>query len=889
MKHTFLLLGAALCALSIHAQVTTIPAIVQKGYTGEVTIVFNPNEGNQGMAKATACYAHTGITYDGKQWQQTGNWRDGKDKYKMTKNADGNWELKITPNMYAYYGVSTSTEITQLCFVFNDGPKGSLEGKTKDGGDIFVNLADKGLAASIETSMTEISSPGSTVTLTGIATQEATLTLSLNGKEVKTATATSLSYTTTLSAVGDYQFTLTATADGQNATATAATCVPASPTRKNRPAGVLNGIYYNADDQTEVTLCTYAGSKTAPAQHVFVVGDFNNWTISNDYQLYQATDSAYFWTTLTGLTPQKEYAMQYVVMRADGEIKYISDLYSEKLLHPDDQYEPRALDPDLMPYPEKGQGYVTVIETGKQPFAWSEASLNFQRPDKNNLVIYELWVYDHTPARSIEGLMERLDYLENLGVNAVELMPVNEFDGNNNWGYSPNHYFALDKAYGTPEQLKTFIDACHQRGIAVILDMVFNHATGLNPMNKLYPYGTDLKENPWFNVTAPHPDNVYEDWNHDFVPAHTMFTRALQYWLTEYKIDGYRMDLSHGLCGEKYNAVENLKDYYAKGVQAVSKDAYFILEHWGNSMASDRPKLVAAGMLCWQNTCNAYEQTAMGWLKDGDNLGDANKDGYVSYSENHDEERAFFKAKQWGNGDIQTDEKVRLGRVPLNMAFLTLLNGPHLFYHYAELGFDYSKYQNRYGQWGTDGKDAYGITAQVNEEVKMQAKFRPEQAGWFEQGSARMQAYQKTAQAIQLRTRLLPEVFAGNPTAATLGSGKAVRSIQWGSDVYVVGNFSASATETATLPDGTWYDYYADGAKESNHTITLAPGELKIYTGKQLRLPSVPDGYSFETDIDEATDTTPSPKAVKVLRNGQIYILRNGVGYDLMGRRLFAE
>ena len=140
-----------------------------------------------------------------------------------------------------------------------------------------------------------------------------------------------------------------------------------------------------------------------------------------------------------------------------------------------------------------------------------------------------------------------------------------------------------------------------------------------------------------------------------------------------------------------------------------------------------------------------------------------------------------------------------------------------------------------------------------------------------------------------MRTRLLPEVFAGNPTAATLGSGKTVRSIQWGSDVYVVGNFSASATETATLPDGTWYDYYADGAKESNHTITLAPGELKIYTGKQLRLPSVPDGYSFETDIDEATDTTPSPKAVKVLRNGQIYILRNGVGYDLMGRRLFAE
>ena len=94
---------------------------------------------------------------------------------------------------------------------------------------------------------------------------------------------------------------------------------------------------------------------------------------------------------------------------------------------------------------------------------------------------------------------------------------------------------------------KTFIDECHKRGMAVILDMVFNHATGLNPMNKLYPYGSELAQNPWFNVTAPHSDNVYEDWNHGFEPAHEMFTRVFQYWLTEYKIDGFRLDLSHGL------------------------------------------------------------------------------------------------------------------------------------------------------------------------------------------------------------------------------------------------------------------------------------------------------------------------------------------------------
>ena len=93
--------------------------------------------------------------------------------------------------------------------------------------------------------------------------------------------------------------------------------------------------------------------------------------------------------------------------------------------------------------------------------------------------------------------------------------------------------------------------------------MVFNHATGLNPMNKLYP-SSELSSNPWFNVTPPHGDNVYEDWNHDFAPAHEMFTRALSYWLKEYKVDGFRLDLSHGLCGPSYNPVKNLKDYYAK-------------------------------------------------------------------------------------------------------------------------------------------------------------------------------------------------------------------------------------------------------------------------------------------------------------------------------------
>ena len=875
-KLTLLLLSVF--ALSAYAQVTTEPAIIQKGYDGEITIIFNPNEGNKGMAGATKCYAHTGLitsasSSDGDWKNVVEGWRSNTAKTQLTKDGT-NWKLVI-PNIYEYYNVPTTTEIKKIAFVFHDGAGGSKEGKTADGKDIFVELADKGLAVSIN-EFAEITSLNSKVTLTGNATVSASLTLKINGETVKTATGTQLTHEYTFSKQGNYNIEFTATSGAQTAKATAFTCVPNAPTKANRPAGIVNGIYYDKINPTKVTLCTYAASKTEPAQNVFVVGDFNKWQISNDYQLKQANDSAYFWIELTGLNPGQEYAMQYVVVRADGKVVRISDLYSEKVLHADDKW----ISGYKSKYPTQGDGYVTVLQTNKPTFKWSDATLNFKRPNKNNLVIYELWIYDHTPSRNIKGLIDRLDYIEDLGVNAVELMPITEFDGNDSWGYSPNHFFALDKAYGTSDELKTFIDECHKRGIAVILDMVFNHATGLNPMNKLYPYGTDLSKNPWFNATAPHSDNVYEDWNHDFVPTKTMFTRSLAYWLTEYKVDGFRMDLSHGLCGTKANtSVANIKHYYENGVKAVSPDAYMILEHWGANMGSERPQLVNAGMMCWDNTTNAYYQTAMGWLKDGDDLSSANKDNYVTYCESHDEERAFFKAKQWGNGDLKTSEEARAARVPLNMAFLTMLNGPKMFYHFAELGFDYSKYQNAQGKWG---KNDYGITSQLGADYdcKMQAKYRPE--AWMKAPHCRHAAFKTVGQTIQLRTRLMPEVFEGNPTASSLGSGKSLRTIQWGSNVFVAGNFGVTGNQTVNVPSGTWYNYF-EQKKQTATTITLAPGEYVILTGKECKLPAI------TTDLEDlvfpgATGEILPPYNVTIYDlNGQVVSVQKNVEQANMG------
>ena len=645
-----------------------------------------------------------------------------------------------------------------------------------------------------------------------------------------------------------------------------------TPTQKARPAGVSNGIYYGADG-TSVTLCTYAASKTESANRVFLLGDMTDWKLKEEYQLYK--DGNYFWITLTGLNPGQEYRFQYAVERADGVKKQISDLYSEKVLHPDDSYEPKKVDPNLLAYPTgKGaDGYVTVIQPGKPAFQWSDATLHFQRPNKNNLVIYELWVYDYTEGRSLKSLMKRLDYIQNLGVNAIELMPITEFDGNYNWGYSPNHYFAPDRAYGSETMYKEFIDECHKRGMAVILDMVFNHATGLNPMNKLYPYGTDLANNPWFNVTAPHSDNVYEDWNHGFAPAKEMFTRALKYWLTEYKVDGFRLDLSHGLCSDQPNtSVANLKYYYDNGVKSVAPDAYMILEHWGSNMGSERPQLISYGMQCWSNTTNAYCQTTMGWLKDGDDFGDANKDGYVSYCESHDEERMQYKAKKWGNGDLQTNTDARLGRVAENVAFNVLLNGSHMLWMWEEIGYDFSINSD------IDHPNDY------NESYRCNKKPRPELRGYFTK-AARVDAFTKCAQVITLRTQLMPQVFEGNPSAAVIGSGKQLRTIRWNDDVFVAANFDAEYNQAVTLPSGTWYDYL-NGAGKALGTYTLAPGELKVFTATPVVAPTFADIQKRDhAAIEEVSDNT-SIKSQKIMQDGQLYILRGDKIYTVTGARV---
>ncbi|MCL2596565.1 MAG: alpha-amylase family glycosyl hydrolase [Paludibacter sp.] len=842
--------------------ITTNPSFITSEYmtnpNGAVEIIFDVSQCSGGLFNYTGddVYALTGVlttaSVDVHDWKHTPTLDDNLQKYKLTKIAGETYKysLLITPNISKYYRITTNEVVTHLAFEFRNSDN-SRKGKGPGSNEILVEIVKKGLNIKFNTPVgNQLTNLNSTVNFVVSSSILADLTLKINNNISQTATnAQTLIYSEPFESTGDYQCIAQATAEGVTVYDTLNIYVADNPVNASIPAEVNLGINYNDNDPTEATLMLYAkdNNNNLP-DNIFVIGDFNNWSYSNDYQMKKDGTTGNWWLTLTNLVPQKEYAFQYVVKTGNDVVK-ITDAYCQKVLDPwNDLYISASIYPDLKQYPAgKTDGLVSVLQTQQSAFRWSQETMNFKKPDKNNLVIYELWVHDYSTYRSINEVINRLDYLQALGVNAIELMPITEFDGNINWGYNPNHFFAPDKAYGSEDAYKTLIDECHQRGIAVILDMVFNHATGINPFAKLYwdnAIGKVADNNPWFNIDVPHSNDVFNIFNHDFEGTRNYFKRVLEFWLYEYHIDGFRMNLTQDFCGDNCdNHIAIINDYY-NDVKAIVPDVYFILEHWDSDEEQD---FVDNGMLCWRNTNNAYSQTAMGWLKDGDSFTPANQKGWISYAGSHEEERNFYKAKMWGNGDMLTDETIRLNRVPMNLAFNILLQGPKMIWQFDEMGYDFSINLCEKGMISESG------------ECSTSPKPVPDELDWFS-NNLRMNVFNKVAQIVNLRTIIRPEVFTNGTITANIDSGVSLRTILWeynGTKIIALGNFNVSG-ETATtfigsktyiLPAGTWYNYL-DGnfTQVGDITITLMPGELRIYTNDNSIVVPAPQEFDYTSD-----------------------------------------
>lgn len=627
---------------------------------------------------------------------------------------------------------------------------------------------------------------------------------------------------------------------------------PAEPEMKDMPAGLQHGI--NIIDNSTVALVLYEKDNQGKRvyDYAYVMGDFNNWKRANDEtsQMFYDETAGCWWIILNGLDVNKEYAFQYylgirseVEGKKDTELR-LADPYTEKILDAgSDPYIPEYTYPSSqMVYPSKGAGIVSTFKINKDEYSW--AYDGYRIKNKNSLVIYELLLRDFSETKDLNGAIQKLDYLSELGVTAIELLPVQEFEGNSSWGYNPCFYFAMDKAYGTKDMYKKFIDECHRRNMAVIFDVVYNHATGAHPFARLYWNSDDNKtaaNNPWFNVDAPHSQSVFHDFNHTSELVKTFIKRNLEFLMDEYHVDGFRFDLTKGFTQDsqgddnKYNnqRIDILTDYY-NTIKAKRKDAIMICEHWCE--ASEENELASRGMMCWNKVNEPYYQAGMGWNENSDfsgmfNIGiyEATKGGWVSYFESHDEERAAFKAKEWGTDIVKNDIEVRMNSMAALAAFTFTVPGPKMIWQGGELGFDTA---------------LLNYAGTTNEEME-KGKTDEKPIDWtYFNNPARKSLHQAYSRILNLR-KGNPELFderaiikVRNVDEGSWTGGRRLEIETYnGKKMVVIGFFADTAdTQWQQVPEG-WPLYYdvISGRTESSsiggeNVIVDGGHSFKIYT-----------------------------------------------------------
>ncbi len=599
--------------------------------TDKITITFdvkNATHQNKIAGYTGKVYAHTGVTLkigNGTQqrWQNViGNWGDNNVQPELTRISTDVYQITINNPRNFYKVTDSNTKITELCFVIR-----SSDG-TKQTEDIFVPIYFSGLNISFDQPKINVQyndpmrSPyfvktndtiNISVSVTEVGTKLKTAKLYVNGIEKSQTSTNQLTYKYIAnnfpSGKNEIKVVAIDTLDMKDSSTIA---LMKNPEIKNLPLPTGNdfGINYQASP-TEVILALYAPQK----KFIYVIGDFNDWKVDTTYFLnrYEVRpDSVIWWIKLTNLSPAREYSFQYFI---DGEIR-VADPYTDKILDPNnDRYISTSTYPNLKTYPDGlTSEIVSVFQTAQNSYNWK--TTNFTRPSKEKLVVYELLVRDFTNAHTFKAIRDSISYFKKLGINAIELMPINEFEGNNSWGYNPSFYFAVDKYYGPKYELKALIDECHANGIAVLMDIVLNHAYGSNPMVRMYfdkTTGKPASNNPWFNQQSnfANPDAQWGyDFNHESKATQYFVDRVIKYWLTEYKFDGFRFDFTKGFgnnykpmsdpWGSNYDAdrIRLLKRMVSKA-WSYDPTSIMIFEHL--AVNSEEKELADYGILLWGN------------------------------------------------------------------------------------------------------------------------------------------------------------------------------------------------------------------------------------------------------------------------------------------------
>jgi 1,4-alpha-glucan branching enzyme len=837
---TLLIVLLMFTKIGVSQIIVSVPALPNDAQS--VTITFDATKGTAGLKDyAGDVYAHIGVITDkstsSTDWKYVvAGWGVNVDKAKMTRVTANSYQITLTPDIRQYFAVPAGEVILKIALVFRSGVtvNGSyLEGKDTGGKDILLDVYGAGLNFVIQQPINnQVYQQYASIPFSASSSAPADLELYLNNKKIIYLTGTTITYNFNIP-TGDYWIKAKAITVAKTIADSVYVHVLGNEVVEPRPAGVKKGISY--PDTQSALLVLWAPFK----QNVFVVGDFNDWHPSSTSRMKR--DGDYFWLKIDNLAPGKEYAFQYLV---DGTLK-IADPYTDKILDPwNDKYINAATYPNLLAYPTgKTDGIVSVLQPNKTKYSWQMAQ--FTPPAADTCIIYEALVRDFDAKHTFAGVASHLDYLKDLKVNVLELMPVNEFEGNSSWGYNPSFYFAADKYYGPADELKKLVDQCHQRGIAVVMDLVLNHSYGQSPFVQLYFDGTNpTTQNPWYNVTSNFENPAAHwgyDFNHDSPYTRELVDSIASYWMSEYKVDGFRYDFTKGFSnnfksnttdswGSKYDAqrIFNL-ERMAGEVRKRKPGALVIFEHLADN--NEEKELVESGngILLWANSNGNCSEAAMGYNDSGKSdftwasytARTWNKAAAVGYMESHDEERIAYKCITYGNsqgGYSTKDSTTAYKRAALTAALFIPIPGPKMIWQFGELGYDYS----------------IDLGGRLGE--------KPVKWNYVDQ-PARTYLFRVMAKLFYLK-KTFP-IFKTTDFSYSLSS-----DLKWlklnlnGENVLIAGNFGvASATLSIQFQKaGTWYEYFTDATLDATNTtqsLILAPGEFRLYSTVNFSKPNI--------------------------------------------------
>uniref|UniRef100_UPI00404A041E alpha-amylase family glycosyl hydrolase n=1 Tax=Flavobacterium sp. TaxID=239 RepID=UPI00404A041E len=905
------------------SQITVTPSSFEVTDQITISVSLTPQACNSIPANATKVYMHAGIGDDNNAFgfDVVGNWGQDDGVGQMT-NSGGSFSITITPSDYFDITPEQQANVTKLGMVFRtaDGT-GELKKPMNPGcGDFIVNVGtfQVNLTSPVNNSTTLLAS-GSNFNIAANNTGgNASYVLKSNGVEINSNPSTANYVFNQTNITSNQNYDLEVTQDGTTISRNFSVVVNPVTQSQAMPANLVDGVNYGAD-QTKATLVLNAPFK----DFIYVAGSFNNWQPSSAFAMKKDPASGKFWLELTNLTPNQMYAYQYWVgdqtdlpANSPALVK-TADPFSTLVFSPFDDQEIIDLGvyPDLPSYNDIAPGQsreVTALQTGDQAYyqyQWSDATLNFQKPAPQDLVIYEALVRDFDANRTYQDLIDKIDYFVNLKINALQLMPVMEFEGNLSWGYNTVFHMAADKRYGSPAKLKELVDLCHQNGIAVILDLALNHVYGRSPLERMWMLDSDgdgwandgvrvSAENPYCNQNAMHSYSVGTDLDHFREPenlTNTYSVRTIEYWINEYKIDGYRWDLTKGItnscppggsqegCTNGYHAdrVAKLK-YYADVQWAADPNFLVIFEHLGNGGSFDEEVEWAnyrlgegKGIMPWRKMTDPYANLIKGNSTNLSGVAHESK-RFVGYAESQDEERVVYKAINEA-GQTQNNLTKAIQRLPAQGAVHLLVPGPKMLWHFGELGWELSLWTC------TNGNVSFN-----NPDCKLDTKPQPQWEQNWMNDVARMNVYNAWARMNDLKIN--NDVFSNGNHAWNFNTVGRPRLDVWTSTapqeslsyVFVLTNFTDNV---ANIPGGFPYagewtnmmDNSSVNVSDTNMNIQIEANGYRVFGNKPYVLSN--DGF----DAPNAITLYPNPASNQFILSGNV---SNVEVFALTGRKV---